>query len=139
MLHMKRARESYGSATDKIGYLGELIGQKYLKSKKYKILATRYVCTIGELDIISVYNDCVHVVEVKTYKYDSIQSLERSFSHETWRPEELVDDKKENKLRKIVEYWVTQNSFMGNIQIDVLAVRIVPAKKYATVLHIENI
>jgi len=49
-----------------LGLNGELLAQKYLKKKKYKLLETNYRCPMGELDIIAKDKDIVVFIEVKT-------------------------------------------------------------------------
>lgn len=50
----------------KFGIIGEKIAQKYLKDKGYEILETNFYTKKGEIDIISMKENCIIFVEVKT-------------------------------------------------------------------------
>lgn len=49
----------------KIGIIGELIAEKYLKSKRYKIICKNFFTRHGEIDIVSKKDNCIVFVEVK--------------------------------------------------------------------------
>lgn len=128
---------------NQIGSYGEEIACKYLKNKGYTILEQNYLKKWGEIDIVaretaeSVPN--IHFVEVKTVSYETIVELKKSVSRGTYRPEENVHPKKLERLHRTIESWFIEKKYEGNWQIDVLAVRIVPREKFATVKMIENI
>lgn len=48
------------------GKKGEEIAEKYLKSKKYKIICKNFYTRKGEIDIIALKENCLVFVEVKT-------------------------------------------------------------------------
>ena len=48
------------------GTVGEELALDYLKSRGHRILESNYRCKLGEIDIISLKNDTIHFVEVKT-------------------------------------------------------------------------
>ena len=81
----------------------------------------------------------MHFIEVKSVSYETKKMLEWAVTHETWRPEELVHDFKLNQIRKTLDTWVMEHNWVGDVQIDVLAVRMVPREKYALVKHISNV
>lgn len=138
--------------TKKVGDLGESIAVKYLKNKGFSIIERNYRKKYGEIDIVargtfsSVKNpvshetmEVVHFVEVKSVSYETKEILEMSVSHETYRPEELVDDFKLNQIRKTAETWISENQWNGEGQIDVVAVHMVSREKYARVRYIEKV
>ena len=138
--------------TKKVGDLGESIAVKYLKNKGFSIIERNYRKKYGEIDIVargtfsSVKNpvshetrEVVHFVEVKSVSYETKEMLEISVSHETYRPEELVDGFKLNQIRKTAETWISENQWNGEVQIDVVAVHMVSREKYARVKYIENV
>ncbi|OGG85547.1 hypothetical protein A2392_02100 [Candidatus Kaiserbacteria bacterium RIFOXYB1_FULL_46_14] len=147
----------------KTGDLGEEIAAKYLKNKGFSIVERNYRKKWGEIDVIARLSteisieagkmgknkqigdvsyetgERIHFVEVKSVSYETKQMLELAVSHETYRPEERVDDFKLNQIRKAVETWIIEHNWCGEIQIDVIAVRMVPREKYATVKYIPNV
>lgn len=138
--------------TKKVGDLGEAIAVKYLKIKGFSIIERNYRKKYGEIDIVargtissaesSVSHETggvVHFVEVKSVSYETKEMLEMSVSHETYRPEELVDGFKLNQIRKTAETWISENQWNGEVQIDVVAVHMVSREKYARVKYIENV
>lgn len=61
-----------------IGYAGETAVCKFLRKNGYEILKRNYTVRGGEIDIIAKKNDCVAFVEVKTRKFDALQSGEEA-------------------------------------------------------------
>lgn len=122
-----------------IGRYGEDIAEKYLKKKGFKILGRNYLKKWGEIDIIACLNDRIQFVEVKTVSYETKKELEAAVSRRTWRPEENVHAFKVRKLSRAIESWLMENNCNLEWQIDVVAVRIVPREKYATVKYMPNI
>lgn len=139
--------------TKKIGDLGESIACKCLKNKGFSIVERNYGKKWGEIDIVARgtqkmlengevshgTSETVHFIEVKSVSYETKTMLDWAVTHETWRPEELVHDFKLNQIRKAAETWVAENNWMGDVQVDVVAVRMVPREKYASVKYVSNV
>lgn len=139
----------------KIGSLGESIAAKYLKNKGFLILERNYRKPYGEIDIVArgtkktsenVANNvsyetspAIHFVEVKTVSYETREDLKRLVSYETWRPEEKVNEFKLGQIKKAAESWIFENNWAGEVQVDVVAIRIVPREKYASVKYIPKV
>ncbi len=121
------------------GQLGESVAAMFLMKRGFSILERNFLRPFGEIDIIAREMGLMRFVEVKTVSYETLSDLEWSVSHETWRPEDRVDRRKYHQISKAVQAWVNENSYTGNVQIDVLAVRIVPRETFATVNWIENV
>jgi putative endonuclease len=145
-------------ATDKklnksTGDLGESVAAKYLAEKGFRILARNYRKPWGEIDIVAretpkIGEDSmlpretsavIHFVEVKSVSYETKGLLEHDVAHETWRPEEKVHAFKLNQIRKAAESWMSENEWTGEVQVDVVAVRLVPREKYASVKYIPGV
>lgn len=124
----------------RIGNYGEEIGALYLKNKGFQILDRNYLKKWGEIDIVArgTTNE-VHFVEVKTVSYETKEEMIMAVSRGTWKPEENVHLYKIKKLSRAIESWLMEKHWEGEWQIDVLAVRIVPCEKYATVKYIPNV
>ena len=122
-----------------VGRYGEDVAAKYLKNKGFEILSLNYLKKWGEIDIVARKEGLVHFVEVKTVSYETRFDLESSVSRGTWRPEDNVHAHKIKKLSRAIESWLAEFRYEGEWQIDVMAVKIVPREKFATVKHIENV
>ena len=122
-----------------IGKIGEDIAETYLKKKGFTILSRNYLKKWGEIDIVTRRTDKIHFVEVKAVSYETKFQLEQSVTRRTWRPEENVHAYKLRKLNRAIESWLMENNCNLDWQIDVIAVRIVPREKYATVKYIPNV
>lgn len=122
-----------------IGDNGEKIAANYLKKKGFVILDVNYWRKWGELDIVAKKEGRVHFVEVKTVSYETKEKLRYAVSCGTWRPEEQVHQFKLHQIGKALETWISERSYEGDWQIDVIGVRLVVQEKYATVNYIENI
>jgi putative endonuclease len=126
-----------------IGAQGEAVAANYLRKRSYAILDTNYLKKWGEIDIVAretVQNSLiVHFVEVKTVSYETKADLERAVSYGTWRPEENVHQKKIERMHRTINSWLEENDFHGSWQIDIIAVRLVPRERFATVKYLPNV
>jgi len=133
-----KQKEKQGSK-NKIGSIGEEIASDYLKKLKLIILETNYLKKWGEIDLVARGTNKIHFIEVKTVSYETKQALQQAISRGTWRPEENVHHRKIQRLSRAVESWIVENNYEGDWEIDVVAVRVVPREKYATVKYIPNV
>lgn len=122
-----------------IGNFGEEIAANYLRKRGFDINSRNYLKKWGEIDIVARRTGKVHFVEVKTVSYETKELLKASVSRGTWRPEDNVHPYKLKKLSRAIESWLMEFNYEGEWQIDVLAVKIVPREKYATVKYISNV
>lgn len=122
-----------------VGAEGEEVAGMWLKKHGFSIIATNYLKKWGEIDIIAKKEEIIHFIEVKTVSYETKQELEAAISRGTWRPEENAHPKKLKKVARTAETWCLENKWEGQWQIDVVAVRIVPREKYATISLINNV
>jgi putative endonuclease len=125
--------------TKQTGDLGEKIAVNYLKKQGLTVLDTNYRKNWGELDIVAKNIDRIHFVEVKTLSYETKKKLESSISNKGWRPEEQVHQRKIHQISKAIDSWLLENRWEGDWQIDVIAIRLVHADKYATIKYIDNV
>ena len=123
----------------KVGKYGEQIATNYLIRNGFEVVERNYLKKWGEIDIVARRTDKVHFVEVKTVSYETKADLRESISRGTHRPEENVHKYKLLKLSRIIETWIIENKYYNEWQIDVMAVRIVPREKYATLKYIPNV
>ena len=124
---------------NKIGAWGEEIAVNYLKEAGFSILDTNYLKKWGEIDIVARENNKIRFVEVKTVSYETREFLERAILNKNWRPEENVHKNKLNRWHRVIESWLSENKYEGDWQIDIMAIRLVPREKYATVKLLQNI
>ena len=126
--------------TKKIGDFGEKLAQQYLIEHNFTIIETNYWRKWGEIDVIAADTDGItHFVEVKTVSYETKGKLEYAITSDSWRPEEQVTDRKLHQIHKAVKTWISENEYMGDFMIDVLAIQMVPSETYASVNYIENV
>jgi len=124
---------------NKVGAYGEQMAVTYLKKLGFVILDTNYLKKWGEIDIVARETQTIHFVEVKTVSYETKHHLQEAVSHGTWRPEENVSRFKIVKLNRVIESWLAESDCELQWQIDIIAVRVVPREKYATIKYIPNI
>ena len=122
-----------------IGRQGELVCARYYIDQGFELIAMNYQKKYGEIDVIVRKNDKVHFIEVKTVSYETKPDLEYAVTHGTWRPEENVHHSKLKKLARVIEVWISEYKWLGDIQIDVASVRIVPRETYARINIIEDV
>ncbi len=139
MLHMEQKPVSR-KHNKEIGQLGEDLASKYLIKRGFVILARNYLKKWGEIDIVArETSGKVHFVEVKTVSYETKQYLEQAVTRRTWRPEENVHPQKIKRLSRAIETWLAEKRYLGDWQIDIIAVRVVPREKYGKIKLIDNI
>ena len=107
--------------TKELGELGERIACEYLVKKGFKILGRNYRISFGEIDIIakkalkwfSKTDKTIHFVEVKAI-----------MNNNSFFPEQHVDHKKQQKLRRMAEIWLQKNNYPQGFpyQIDVIGI-----------------
>lgn len=140
-LHMKQSSKK--GKKNQIGAYGEDISAIFLKKKGFTIINRNYLKKWGEIDLVaretSKNGPKIHFVEVKTVSYETKQSLQLAVSRGTWRPEENVHHQKIIRLNRAIESWLMEHDYKGDWQIGVMAVRIVPREKYATVKYLTNV
>jgi putative endonuclease len=124
---------------NKIGAIGEGIAKQYCERRGWKVLDQNYLKKWGEIDIVARATGKIRFVEVKTVSYETKEDLKTAVSHGTWRPEENVHPKKMQRLNRAIESWIMDHKYDGEWEIDVIAVRVVPREKFATVKYIGNV
>lgn len=120
---------------NKIGALGEDIAVKYLSERGFSVIDRNFTEKWGEIDIIAQKEATIHFVEVKTVSYETKQALITAVTHETWRPEEQYTNQKHQKVRRTAELWVHQKQYIGEYQLDLLAISLVSREKYAEIQY----
>ena len=118
----------------KIGDFGEDAAVKYLKRKRYKILARNATFGKLELDIVAKTRTDIVFVEVKTR---SVESLDGEMLY--GRPSDAVNfEKKRNTVNAAYAY-LKENPSKLNMRIDVIEVYLDKNAEKPTVLKIEHL
>lgn len=138
MFHMEQS-DPVQITTKETGKLGEDVASQWLINNGFEVIERNYLKKWGEIDIVSRRTDRIHFIEVKAVSYETKAHLEYSVTRGTFRPEELVHGAKLHKLANTIETWISEHSFTGNYQLDVITVRMVPREKFAAVDVIENV
>ena len=94
-----------------LGNFGEDAACNYLRNKGYSIVKQNYRCRAGEIDIIARNDNCLTFVEVKTRQNSD-------FGY----PSEAVDFRKLKKIQRVVEHYLSNNDWIGDIRVDVVEV-----------------
>ena len=139
-----------------VGDEGEKMACEYLVDNGYKILGINYSIkygknrVFGEIDIIAkkrwnfikLFNNdkSIHFIEVKTlFANHGFHPEEQG--DEGYFPEDKVNYRKRNKLKKLCLLWLEKNKFPQNYpyQIDVIGILINPMVHKPKVSHFENV
>jgi putative endonuclease len=103
---------------------GELVAERVLLMKGYRILARRWSCRYGEVDLIAMDGDEVVFVEVKA-------RTDATFG----RPEDAVGYRKRVRLRRAAYTYLARRGLLGSrFRIDVIAVLL--GERSARVRHL---
>jgi putative endonuclease len=122
-----------------IGSFGEEIAAKYLQKHGFEVLDRNYLKKWGEIDVVARKTGRIHFVEVKAISYENRELLAATVSRGSWKPEDNVHPYKIRKLNRAIESWLLEKHCDADWQIDVVAVKMVIADKYASVKYIPNV
>ena len=120
-----------------VGKFGEKAAAKFLKKKKYKIIANNVKAGRSELDIIAIYGDTLVFTEVKTRTYDP----EKTYYT---RPADAVNKSKVSYLIRGADRFCAETGSKYSDyykRFDIIEVYLEPAgRKYKVrkILHFEN-
>jgi putative endonuclease len=119
--------EKIKQSTHALGKSGEERALRYLKNKKYKILAQNFRQFRGEIDIIALDIDTLVFVEVKTRK-----------STDFGLPEESVTPSKQRQIKKVAQGFLMKNNLQdAECRFDVISVNPDQDQGYR-IRHIRN-
>ena len=94
-----------------VGAWGEALAAEFLRKKHYKLLATRYSCRYGEIDLVVCDKKYLVFVEVK---------LRRSSSFAEAR--EFVDYRKQERIRTTASFYLSENETTLQPRFDVIEI-----------------
>lgn len=97
----------------RMGECFENIAKQYITEIGYKVIYSNFFCKAGEIDIVALYEDMLVFIEVK-YRSTDRYGL----------PEEAVDYRKQQKIRKSALYFMTKYNYSENtrVRFDVIAI-----------------
>jgi putative endonuclease len=93
------------------GAIGETIAARFLRDKKYTILAANYRCRFGEIDIIAADRSYIAFVEVKTRRADAL-----------YTPREAVTAAKQRRIMQTAAMYMSRNPIERQPRFDVIEV-----------------
>ena len=97
--------------SDLLGGWGEALAAEYLRSKRYEIVASRYRCRFGEIDLIVKNRRYLVFVEVKLRKSADFAAAR-----------EFVDARKQARIRTTADFWLSQHETERQPRFDVIEI-----------------
>ena len=97
--------------SDLLGSWGESLAAEYLRKKRYEVVASRYHCRFGEIDLIVKNKKFLVFVEVKLRKSARFASAM-----------EYVDRRKQERIRLTASMYLCQNETNLQPRFDVIEV-----------------
>lgn len=97
-----------------LGKQGEELAARYLEKNGYRVVVRNFSSRLGEIDLIAEKKKELHFVEVKTRRDTHFVA-----------PEEVVDWRKQDKMRKVAQFFLasSQSKFENHeMYLDVMAV-----------------
>lgn len=108
----KLQQKKQNKATLELGQQGEELARAYLLKNGYKIIESNKSSKIAEIDIIALDADTLVFVEVKTRT-----------STKYGLPEEAVNMKKQEKIRKLGLFYAQENPHLPQkLRIDIVSI-----------------
>ncbi len=98
-----------------LGQEGEDHAVQFLEENGYKVIVRNFTCRYGEIDLIAVKKKELHFVEVKTRR-----------DNHFIQPEEVVDWRKQGKIRRSAQKFLSQPQSVQfqdcDVYLDVVAI-----------------
>ena len=94
-----------------LGGWGEALAAEYLRKKRYEVVASRYHCRFGEIDLIVKNKKYLVFVEVKLRKSARFADAM-----------EYVDRRKQDRIRMTASMYLSQNETNLQPRFDVIEV-----------------
>lgn len=115
------------SSSRQTGLFGEQRAREFLEASGHVVLFSNWRCRLGEIDLITLFENRAHLIEVKTRRGVS-----------AGHPLEAVHHKKLQRLQLLAEAWLRHfPEYRDRIQIDAIAVQ-VGVSKYS-IHHLQAI
>ena len=92
-----------------LGRRGEREAAAYLRKEGFSILALNFTTAVGEIDIVAGKGDLIVFVEVKT-----------SLSSRFGPPQYLIDDGKQQRMRKVASQFLKLHRNYEDCRFDVI-------------------
>ncbi len=108
-----------------LGDFGEDKAVEYLVKQGYTILNRNFRYARGEIDIIVCNQEFIVFVEVK---------LRRSMKYGV--PQSAVDQRKQEKIKRVAQYYLLRNKSKKKLRFDVISIQISEGK--GQLRHFEN-
>jgi putative endonuclease len=111
-----------------LGQRGEAAAERYLRGRRYKILARGDRLGRGELDLVALDRKTIVFVEVKTRQ-----------SAEAGHPAEAVDSTKQRKLTRLAEAFLKRHRLTTySARFDIIAITWPAGQRRPTIEHYVN-
>lgn len=111
-----------------LGWRGERAAERFLRRKKYLIIARSLRSRMGEIDLIAVDGKTLVFVEVKTRK-----------SHHAGHPADAVTARKQQKLTRLALIYMKRHDLLDTpARFDVVAVTWAEGSRRPLIEHFEN-
>lgn len=105
------------SKTD-FGKFGESLAKEELEKLGHTILFTNFRNRLGEIDIISFLNGCLHLTEVKTWA-----------SHKGFHPLSTFNATKQRRMRKVYNFFILKFPALSHLTVSINLVHITEKKE----------
>lgn len=100
------------NARQAVGLYGEKVAARHLESAGMHIVARRWRCALGELDLVALDGNTLVAIEVKTRRTNH-------FGH----PLESITPTKAARLRRLLMAWVDEHQpDVAGVRVDAVAV-----------------
>lgn len=105
-----------------VGWWGERVVAAYLQRQGFTLLDHHYRKRWGEIDLVMSRLQKIHFVEVKTTTEFASEAVEATMMTDAFRPEQQVDTRKLDRLRRTAESWMDEFNLALDREIDVASV-----------------
>jgi putative endonuclease len=130
--YTKPCMKRFSSATQMVGKVGEDIACRFLEQKGFTVIERNYTKPWGEIDVVTVKDNAVHFIEVKTIATHNGDT--------PWvRPAENMTPSKMKKCERAAESYVLEKKVVGEWFYDAVFVTLDEGVKKAQVELLLNI
>lgn len=117
-----------GGERKRLGDWGEELAARFLQERGYVIRARNYrYSLVGEIDLVAEHEGRLVFVEVRTRRGNAYGT-----------PEESISAAKQARLLQVAEAYVQEHNWMGDWQVDVIAIELTAQGRLLRVTHLPN-
>lgn len=118
-----------------IGAIGEQAARTFYEKRGFTILDVNYRKPYGEIDFVAKKRETLYFVEVKSVSCRTFTNV----SQETFNPAENMHQRKRERLKRVIQAYLSARSYDGEWQSDLAVVYVNTVSRRSRVCVLEDV